>query len=65
MTHKQECGCYYKHNDEIVYCPMHKAAPEMLEALEALLEMLANPIADPDVVGTVMKAEQALAQVGE
>ena len=32
-----ECGCHIKANPvEIVYCPLHKAAPEMLEALRAL-----------------------------
>ena len=38
MTHKQECGCYYKHNDEIVYCPTHKAAPEMFALLNEWLD---------------------------
>ena len=31
----QGCGCYIQaHGTWITYCPMHKAAPEMLAALE-------------------------------
>ena len=29
----EQCGCYSKHDGDIVYCPMHKAAPEMRRAL--------------------------------
>ena len=28
-----ECGCYYNHKDEIIYCPTHKAAPDLRAAL--------------------------------
>jgi len=35
-----DCGCYVHvvwHDDyEIIYCPKHKAAPEMYEALEGI-----------------------------
>ena len=35
----QGCGCYIQaHGTWITYCPMHKAAPEMLAALEALYD---------------------------
>ena len=33
----QGCGCYIQaHGTWITYCPMHKAAPEMLAALKAI-----------------------------
>ena len=33
----QGCGCYIQaHGTWITYCPMHKAAPDMLKALEAI-----------------------------
>ena len=35
---------------------------ELLEALKGLLEMIANPIADPNRVETVKKAQQAIAK---
>ncbi len=59
MAHKQECGCYCKHNDEIVYCPIHEAAPALVEALEAFVEAWEKT----DVAFRM--AQQALAQVGE
>lgn len=30
----EQCGCYSKHDGDIIYCPMHKAAEAMLAALE-------------------------------
>jgi hypothetical protein len=41
----QECGCYVKTDitcrvREIVYCPLHEAAPQTLEALRGALEQL-------------------------
>ena len=36
----EQCGCYSKHDGDITYCPMHKAAPEMLDALIANLDAL-------------------------
>ena len=34
----QGCGCYIQaHGTWITYCPMHKAAPALLKALEAVL----------------------------
>ena len=45
ITLGEACGCDFRwgsdHPDEpmrIVYCPMHKAAPKMLAALELLVE---------------------------
>ena len=39
----QGCGCYIQaHGTWITYCPMHKAAPEMLAALEIALQLVGS-----------------------
>lgn len=38
----EKCGCGAKYNTEdepIIFCPLHAAAGEMLQALERLLEL--------------------------
>ena len=36
-----DCGCHYTTDDDgLHFCPMHKAAPEMLKALEPIAELL-------------------------
>ena len=49
MTHTPDCTCYYGVTDEtppvtigIIYCPMHKAAPELLEACKAVVANLVD-----------------------
>lgn len=37
------CECRINYREEIVYCPLHKAAPELLEALRMALRYLEHP----------------------
>ena len=64
-----ECGCYYNHKDEIIYCPMHKAAPEMLEVCQFALEKLNRMTTDEFSKGGDKeireKLDRVIAQVGE
>ena len=70
-----ECGCYYNHKDEIIYCPMHKAAPDLVAALKDSCAWhhldLINGWSHKTETGKVIKcrlsqrARVALAKVGE
>ena len=58
-----ECGCWHNHmTDEINYCPMHKAAPELVKALEEI-EILGRDIRSTLATSMGNIARQALAQV--
>lgn len=46
--HTPDCGCYSKHDGDIIYCPMHLAAPAMLTALELSQEALVWTSASED-----------------
>lgn len=52
MSEQEEfCGCKLKVLERlgyaIVYCPMHKAAPALLEALDELLKVKPRPVQLP------------------
>jgi len=59
-----ECTCKSrKDTGEIIYCPLHLAAPDMYEALKAMLhDYSSNPI-DDDFFEACLKARQAIAKV--
>ena len=60
-----ECGCYTRSDRfkvSIVFCPLHKAAPRLYEALKAMYK---NWVVRPDDEVNVLiykMAEQALAE---
>ena len=65
------CGCFIFKEDGkvfIEYCPKHKAAPDLYEALKQAKEwihlqvMVANEVTDYDEA-TYLKAKEALAKV--
>lgn len=74
LYHTQQsfpCGCEVRHyRDEsyrITYCPVHKTAPEMYEALKALRHTVDKLIQDgtiplnrPDIVKITMQSNEAL-----
>ncbi|KKL21026.1 hypothetical protein LCGC14_2449560 [marine sediment metagenome] len=39
MEHTAECTCTFNHDDDIIFCPLHDAAPELLEALESMFNV--------------------------
>ena len=70
MSHTDRCKCYF--GDGLVrYCPLHAAAPELLEAVQWMLPWLGKLIADeghlksvrPQAATEALKlAEEAKAQ---
>ena len=65
-----ECGCWHNHMiDEIIYCPMHKAALDLLEACKFAFNELNAMTTDEFSKGGDKaireKLAQALAQAGE
>ena len=79
MADKQEaCGCTIEHaasssdkgyiKESITYCPMHKAAPKMRDALEWALPFVEAATLDPNdqklrdrFASELVQAEEALA----
>lgn len=63
MEYKLDCGCYlYTTLSEsmpidIIYCPKHKAAPDMYEALT-----IALPFIDSEEIQSIIR--EALAKAG-
>ena len=71
-----ECGCWHDHmNDEIRYCSVHEAAPDLVKALEYLQSLAKNSyhrtprtllqmcsFFDDIILPTI---DKALAQIGE
>jgi len=57
------CGCIvaidYDETPKIIYCPMHKAAPKLYEALKAIIQ---EDCADGASERTVHKGAKALAK---
>ena len=65
---KGECDCYTRSDRfkiSIVFCPLHKSAPDLYEALEKLLNATQklHPAFAHD--GVCKDAEQALAKAGD
>ena len=66
----EECGCkpdytFVGHGEdatEVIYCPMHKAAPEMLAALKAIDKETASLKGLRSVVRVIVHS--AIAQAG-
>ena len=67
-----DCGCWHDHmNDEIKYCPMHKAAPDLLAALKEVSHARPTRYAEGDGTDppfiiystTLDKVKQAIAKV--
>lgn len=68
----KQCKCYIDHGEEgdieeIVQCPLCKAAPDLLEALEALNEQLlgANIPFSKELFDAKNNARQAIAKATE
>ena len=61
-THRYPCGCeaYVDavKTPLITYCPLHRAAPRMLEALRALYELA--PLSNDDAVQRVYSEVRAI-----
>jgi len=63
----EKCGCFTTTVDEvIVYCPLHKAAPEMLTALKVAVDIIeGTPDRSPFVAVEEWKAIIAKAEPQE
>jgi hypothetical protein len=60
QPHRSECECLWSwREEEIVYCPMHAAAPEMLELLKAQAKFNSH-IADPSPVSLIGRTRALL-----
>ena len=68
---KGECGCYIEYYegfkdkpDHIIYCPKHKSAPDLYEALKEIttIEQSNVPYDKYDVLGAINIAKKALAK---
>lgn len=62
---KTGCGCDFKQvvsYTEIIYCPLHQAAPILLEAAKSLLEALKTPDNVKNLAVKILKTSEAVIQ---